>query len=67
MDAGTTWSPTGLDVYVVRALVIDPRAPGTHYAGDLFSGSLSKSTDAGSTWSTADEGLAEFWRPRARN
>ena len=60
-DAGATWAPTGLGMFHVGALVIDPITPSTLYAsitidcGEVGCPYLYKSTDAGATWS--DTGL----------
>jgi photosystem II stability/assembly factor-like uncharacterized protein len=67
-DGGETWSPTGLAVGGITALVLDTRDPRTLYAGTTgrwggpspgFQGLL-KSVDGGATWSSASNGLRQF-------
>ena len=50
------WTPIGPDGTNVVALVIDPVAPATAFAGTTGSGVL-KTTDAGATWASANTGL----------
>jgi photosystem II stability/assembly factor-like uncharacterized protein len=69
-DRGSTWAgvnvglPGGRRSFWVTALVLDPTAPGTLYAGagnggtsPLPSGGVYKSTDGGGSWAAVDVGL----------
>jgi photosystem II stability/assembly factor-like uncharacterized protein len=57
-DAGGSWTAvnTGLTGSSVRALVIDPQAPATLYAG-LDNGAIFKTTNEGATWIPVNTGL----------
>jgi photosystem II stability/assembly factor-like uncharacterized protein len=65
-DAGASWTKVvaGLDRLDVTALVVDPAAPATVYAGTTFlgpgydPGGVMKSTDGGGTWASTTPGLA---------
>ena len=61
LDGGLSWNRLSLggNVEDVRALLIDPRAPSTVYAGTFGSGVL-KTTDAGETWTAMNEGLTHL-------
>jgi len=52
------WTAIGPDGANVVALVIDPHTPTTAFAGTLGSGIL-KTVDGGTTWATANAGLAD--------
>jgi photosystem II stability/assembly factor-like uncharacterized protein len=56
-DGGATWPPvnTGLTNLFVQALVIDPAAPATAYAGTA--GGVFKTTDGAATWNAASTGI----------
>lgn len=58
VDAGagvwTTGGPYGGDI---RALAVDPRNPGTLYAGTAGVGEIFKSTDFGASWTRVQSGL----------
>ncbi len=54
--AGSAWTPLGPPGGVVYALVADPTAPRTLYAG-VHAGGVLKSVDAGATWSVASPAL----------
>ena len=62
LDSATTWSAVnaGLTDLAISTLAIDPTTPMTLYAGEF--GPLSKSTNAGATWSPFGEdfGLTSF-------
>ena len=53
-DGGRSWQPFGAG-HGLDELVIDPRAPGTMYAGDGYG--VVKTTDGGATWRRSDAGI----------
>jgi photosystem II stability/assembly factor-like uncharacterized protein len=59
MDGGVSWSPiaTGLDDANYFDIAIDPQQPATLYAGT--DRGVYKSTDAGGSWSAANNGFPE--------
>ena len=61
-DSGNTWSLVARVGFPILALAADPVTPTTLYAGtqayDEDTSRVSKSTDAGVTWSAADSGLS---------
>jgi photosystem II stability/assembly factor-like uncharacterized protein len=69
-DGGTTWAPasSGITSIDIRALAIDPSAPGTIYAAaaptlpDGFhrvNGGVFKTTNGGVSWTSASSGLPD--------
>ncbi len=58
-DGGEHWSASGLTSLDIRALAIDPLAPGIVYAGTNGAG-VFKSSDSGETWSPLNQGLTNL-------
>jgi photosystem II stability/assembly factor-like uncharacterized protein len=61
-DGGRNWTALPLDLTFVDTFVVDPREPGTLYAGNAHEGTdvgLRKSVDGGATWFAPSEQFAE--------
>jgi photosystem II stability/assembly factor-like uncharacterized protein len=67
VDAGMTWGSTGLSAAYVESIAVSPSFPSDHvlFAG-LAGGGIEESTDAGTTWTPANNGLhaAQVFRLR---
>ncbi len=61
-NAGSSWDPAGLDATVVNALVIDPNAPSTIYAGTGGGGGdqgIFRGTVGSTQWTPMNSGLPD--------
>lgn len=62
-DEGQSWTAINTDGFTSAIVAVDPRTPSTIYAGystHFGTGTISKSSDAGSSWQLANEGLAYY-------
>src|SRR6266508_2625040 len=58
VDAGGTWSVTGLNYFGTQEIVIDPVTPTTVYAAGTCAG-VYKSIDDGAHWSSSSTGMTD--------
>jgi photosystem II stability/assembly factor-like uncharacterized protein len=57
VDGGTSWIDTQSGIGCLSAIVIDPQAVATVYAGSWFNDGVNKSTDGGKSWNAMKSGL----------